>query len=224
MNRLRVCSVALALAAIGVVGAAHAQGQSTMPPCLPTAKGVEYLHFVQGITKVPATVSARADSYLVWLCSLPTGYVTEAWLFSFTGEIAEGTEYLAGTLSYAQAQGLCTADCWTLTANEQTFVNGLLAQYSPRAVVAASGGSTTRQVYSATLQPVTGATVAVGTPCNPSLHIPLYPLPAPGTPDQHPLYDVSGQPNASSPSGAPLPAGSFAGCNVTLPPMGISNL
>lgn len=207
-----------------LVSSAYAQTQSPMADCLPTAKGIEALHFSQGLYKVPSTVSTRADSYLVWLCSLPTGYVTDVWIFSFANEVAEGAEYLAGTLSYAQAQALCAKNCWTLTTSEQSFVNSLLVQNLPKVVVAPSGSALTRQIYNASLQPVSGATVAIGAPCNSAIHLPLHPLPPPGTADSYPLYDVGGQPNASSPTGALLPAGSFASCNVTLPAIGIGNL
>lgn len=194
--------------------------QSPMPACLPSVSGV--LHIAQGIYKVPSTVSTRADSWLAWVCSLPTGYVTEVVIGSASGEFSEVMQYLAGKLTYVQAQQLCLTGCWSMTASEQTFVNGLLSQYKVVATVSPSGTATARGVYNASLQPVVGATVAIGAPCNPALHIPAHPLPPPGTADPYPLYDVGGQPNAST--GAVLPAGSYASCNVKLPSIGIGNL
>lgn len=191
-----------------------------VPPCLPSLKGIGAWHLSLGLVKVSSTVSTRADSYIVWLCSLSTGYDVEAWIFPPSSVAADVSAYIEGQLSLSQVQAACTANCWTLTASEQTYVNGLLAQYKVVATVGASGAATTRQIYNASLQPITGATVAVGASCNPGLHIPSHPLPL-GT-DPYPLYDVGGQPNALT--GAILPAGSYASCNVKLPSIGVGNL
>lgn len=213
-----------ALLLLAASGLSYGQ-QSTMPPCLPSVKGADALHFALGLVQVPSTVSTRASSHFVWLCSLQTGYEVEAWIFSPTDVVLSAVaSYFAGTLTYAQAQASCAANCWTLTASEQAYVNGLLSLYAVKATVGASGTAATRQVYNASFQPVTGESVAVGAPCNPALHIPAHPLPPPGTADQYPLYDVGGQPNASSSTGALLPAGSFAACNVKLPSIGVGNL
>jgi len=178
----------------------------TPPPCLPRVNWPPKA--VYG--SVPTSVSTRADTYAVWICELPTGYVTVAWLFN-TSEIgAAALKYAAGKFTKAQADASCATTCWIPNSSEQAFLDQLVKANTPGSVVAFNAASGTRSVFAANADgtlnpvPVAGSSIAVATPCNPSKRIP-------GTP----YFDVTGAADASH-AGQTL-QNVYALCVVSLP-------
>jgi hypothetical protein len=183
---------------------------STTPPpfpdCLPKARIPPLVAY----GNIPAGVTDRADTYAVWVCENPRGYTTHVWLFKLTDAAAAILNYAAGRITGAQAQAQCVARCWTPTAGEIAYQQGLIPLGAPTARVAFNGPASTRAVYPMDANgvliptPVPGASVAVATPCAPNDRIP-------GTP----YYSVAGASNASQ-SGALL-GPVYAVCVVSLP-------
>jgi hypothetical protein len=176
------------------------------PPCLPRVNWPPKA--VYGT--VPTSVSTRADTYAVWVCELPTGYVTVAWLFNVSEIGSAALKYAAGKFAKAQADASCASTCWVPNAAEQAFLDQLVKANTPGSVVAFNGANGTRSVFKANADgtlnpiPVSGSSIAVATPCNPWKRIP-------GTP----YYDVTGAADASR-AGQTL-QGVYAVCIVSLP-------
>jgi hypothetical protein len=178
-----------------------------VPQCYPKVK----LPPAMASGTLPAGVSARYDSYAVWVCNLPTGYVTTTNLFASQSNVLKyAWNYVFGSWTAAQAQADCVATCVPPSGAEQLYMNTLSATYQASAKVSGNGSIKTRVVFAATANDtVLGAQsptsrVHVGTTCNPSKRLP-------GTS----YYSVQGQTDAAN---APAILGDvFALCAVTLP-------
>lgn len=174
------------------------------PPCFPkvTYPG----RYVLGV--VPTAVSARADTYVIYVCELPTGYVTVGWIFNLSEVALTAANVIAGRQSTPPA-GTCNG-CFTLTPTELAFLKSMEAASGAKALVSFNAASLTRSVFAAntdgTLNPVpiAGSSVAVAAPCNPSKRLP-------GTP----YYSVDGVADSAQ-SGRTL-SNLYALCVVTLP-------
>jgi hypothetical protein len=198
MTRLLALLVLLGLSA-------HAFGQNSAP-CFPR------IQWPLAVTHgpIPTGVSTRYDTYAVWVCEQPGGYVTTANLFSMANVAPFAWQYVAGTWSKAQADTDCTATCVAPTASEAAFMQTVMTPAYPRAVVAFNGTSLTRNVYTTNTNgtlnptPVGGEQVAVAARCNEGSRI----VSAPN------YYSVAGLPNSV---GGVLPANSYTVCVVSLP-------
>lgn len=159
---------------------------------------------------VPSTVSTRFDTYAVWVCNTPTGYVTNSAIFLVSDIIQSVMAYAAGTRSLADVNTDCSANCQTPTAAEIAFMAQMTAVSAPTARVAFNGDTLTRGVYTAnadgTLNPTPVATssVAVAATCDPTKRL-----------SSTPYFSVAGQPDATN-SGQTLSA-VYAVCVVSLP-------
>ena len=116
----------------------------------------------------PAGTSPDGDHFATWACETPTGYTTEAFLFTWSS-VADGVlQYVAGLWSQAQAATDCTTECdETLSASELAYLQQIAVQARPVAVVAFNNASPTRSVYTTnadgtlTTTPLVGVTVTV---------------------------------------------------------------
>lgn len=175
------------------------------PPCLPKVQFP--LAAVTGT--IPPGVSARWDTYSVWVCNLQNGYNVNAWLYTMPAVSTVALNYARGLWTKAQADADCATSCVDPTATEAAFIQQLLLANKPQARVAFNGSNPMRSVYTenanGTLNPtaVPGSSVAVAGSCDSANRIP-------GTS----YYSVQGMPNASK-SGTLLGA-VFAVCVVTL--------
>lgn len=192
------------LALIMLLISAHAWAQS--PPCLPQVRWP--INVVYGA--VPATVSTRFDTYAVWVCALPTGYVTTSSMFVLSNLAPLALEYAAGTWTREQAAADCASTCVAISPAEYAFVMAIVQAKRPKATVGYVPQSATRAVYN--LNPdgtlsaaVPGESIAVAKPCDETQRIP-------GTS----YYAVAGQPNARQ-ANSFLPHGSYSSCTITFP-------
>lgn len=175
--------------------------------CIPSA--IPPLHVAAGL--IPAGVSINNTYWAAWVCSTPSGYITEAYIGNLGQEAVNIVEYFEGLYTTAMAD--CTASCASysqLMGTEQAFMSTTLQQYRPLAQVAFNGASTTRSVYGlnadGTLNPtpVANESVAVATRCDEKTRIVTAPT----------YYSVAG---ANDQNGKPLPVGTYAICVVSLP-------
>lgn len=159
---------------------------------------------------VPSTVSTRFDTYAVWVCNTPTGYVTNSGIFLLTDIIQSVMSYATGARALADVNADCAANCQTATAAESAFMAQMVAANSPTARVAFNGATLTRGVYAANTDgtlnptPVSGSSVGVAATCDPTKRL-----------ASTPYYSVSGQLDASH-AGQTLNA-VYAVCVVSLP-------
>lgn len=173
------------------------------PVCLPK---FPYLNRVVDV--IPSGINTTYTHYAVWICEMKYGYFTQVTLFTPAPDVASTViAYVNGKWTLTQAQADCKVTCSTPTADEESYIETLLAKYRPHAVVAFNGASATRNVYAANglalnPTPVAGSTVAVGTTCNENSRLA-------GTP----YYSVYGQPNAQGGTLGDV----YAVCTVSLP-------
>lgn len=159
---------------------------------------------------VPTTVSTRFDTYAVWVCNTPTGYVANSGIFLLSDIIKSVMAYVGGKLALADVNADCAANCQAPTDAESAFLAQLVATNGPKALVAFNGATVTRSVYAANADgtlnptPIAGSSVSVAAACNPGARLA-------GTP----YFSVSGRPDASKP-GQTLGA-VYAVCVVSLP-------
>lgn len=179
-------------------GAARASGPA---PCFPK---FPYTNVVYG--SIPAGVSARFDTYGVWVCEMPNGYLTNATLFTLSNVVPYIAKYLTGQWTKAQADADCTTSCVDPTPAEAAYLAQLQAASFPVALVAGAAGSP-QNVYAASnpSTPVAGAKVIAGGRCVQGKKIP-------GTP----LYSVQGFPNVAVTPATPL-GDVYAQCSITFP-------
>lgn len=157
----------LAAAAYCAFTASIAHGDvpaQTNVPCLPT---FQYpLKAAYGA--LPAGVSTRATHYLAHTCETPAGYRTITWIGKPDIDLAIGL--LQRTLSLADVQARCAAQCWaTLTDSEAAFTHAKGVEVAPVAKVSPNGTDTTRPFVAADANGAPGAKlgdVPVGQVCD----------------------------------------------------------
>lgn len=197
--------IARVLFTVSLMVLAHVAEAQSGPPCLPKVQWP--IAAVYG--PVPAGVSTRSDTYAVWVCAFPSGYVTTVQLFNLANVAPFVLQYAAGTWTAAQAAADCATTCVAPTATESAYMATLLAANRPRALVLFNGTSPTRNVYVANpdgtlnLTPAVDVSIRVAQPCDETMRMP-------GTP----YYSIAGD---TSVQGTVLPPGTFAICVVSLP-------
>lgn len=176
------------------------------PACLPRVQWP--LAVVWG--SMPAGVSTRFDTYAVWVCNLPGGYLTTSTMFVLSNVAPFALQYAAGLWTKAQAAADCTATCVPSTPAELAFITGIMQSNRPTALVAFNGASSTRSVFSTNADgtlnasPIAGESVAVGTHCDETRRIQTAPA----------YFSVAGQKDQG---GSPFASGIYALCVVSLP-------
>lgn len=178
----------------------------TGPQCLPKVQWPLAVNY----GSITAGVSTRFDTYAVWVCNMPQGYLTTSSMFTLSNLAPYALQYVAGLWTSAQAAADCATTCVAPTAAELAFIAPLMQSIRPKALVSFNGASLTRSVYTAnsdgTLNatPVPNESVAVGTPCDQTTRIVTAPS----------YYSVAGQNDQNA---KPLQQGSFAVCVVSQP-------
>lgn len=168
---------------------------SNTAPCVPHLYPVNYT-----IGAVPSTASANFNVYAAWICGLPTGYVTEVALGNLATDTSNILAFLSGNMTPTAALGLLnSASNPALTASEKAFTQGIIATNRP--VASAVGNGQVYQATNGTLAALSGENVALGTRCDETNFLGGY-------------FSVVGQPDQK---GTPLPANTYAACNVWLP-------
>jgi len=186
-----------------VSGAANAG--PAPPVCLPRVQWKPALVSAA----IPAGVSTRFDTYAVWICDMPSGYVVSAWLFTTADVATTVINYARGLWTKSDADADCAKTCVDPTPSEATFIQQLISVNKPPTRVAFNGSNTKRSVYAANADgtlnpsPIAGSSVAVAGPCDSGARIP-----------RTTYYSVAGQADASKP-GAVL-GKVYAVCVVTL--------
>jgi hypothetical protein len=166
---------------------------------------------------LPAGVSTRYDSYAVWVCNTPGGYITWTDLFTFSNMAVYAWRYATGTWTAAQGQADCQTSCVPPTPTEAAFQQTIMTPVRPKALVAFNGASLTRSVYTVNADgtlngtPLPGVLVAVAAPCDETKRIPVTPLPGP---QAAAYYSVAGDANTL---GGTIPENSYTICSVALP-------
>jgi hypothetical protein len=183
-----------------------------VPPCLPK---IQY-PLAEADGSIPSGISTRYTNYTAWVCQFPNGYQTYANLFTPDATVLTAIwNYVKGMWTLSQAQADCLNTCVQPTSSEASYLQSLIAQYRPKAVVAFNGSSTTRSVYylnsDGTLNTTAQGNVAVAAPCDETNQVPTGAALVAGAAA---YFSVSGQ---SDQNGSPLPAGTYTICVVALP-------